>query len=147
MKIWKIIFAAVVIFAAGFVTGGLATSKVEPPRKESRGGTGPFGMNKERRAEYIKKLHKNLQLTTEQSAQVETILVESQNRMKKLWEPMAPEAKAEYGRTRKEITQILTPEQRKKFEELRHGPKGDDRKKDNSQPRARSLPENSRTNI
>ena len=43
---------------------------------------------------------------------------ESQERTRNIMEPVAPDLRAELERTKDEFQQVLTPEQRRRFEEL-----------------------------
>jgi hypothetical protein len=43
---------------------------------------------------------------------------ESHDRMAKLWEPIAPQAREESKHVREEIMDVLTPDQRPKFDEV-----------------------------
>ena len=80
----------------------------------------PLPVSQERRQEYLAKLDRELVLTPEQRQKVESILAASQERMKALWEQIEPKTKEEYRNTRKEISEILSPEQREKMKRLRH---------------------------
>jgi Spy/CpxP family protein refolding chaperone len=95
----------------------------------------PLPVSNDRRQEYISKLDRELTLTSEQRLQVEQILAASQKRMKQIWEPLEPQVKEEYKRTRREISEILTPEQRAKMDKWRkEGKKEEGRLKDGNQP-------------
>lgn len=118
MTRWKVIFAALIIFVAGGVTGGAIVRAF--PRTQPKKVTGqPAPFNGDHRRNYLQRLDKEVQLTPEQRAKIEKILADGQERMKKLWEPVAPKAKDEYKRTRQEISEILTPEQREKMKNMR----------------------------
>lgn len=115
MKVWRVILAALVIFSAGVVTGGLAmrlkmsrTAAVRPliPIWPQQGG------------EFLNRMQRRLDLSAEQHERIEKILKESQERMKILWEPVAPQAKEESRQARERILAELNPAQRKKFEEI-----------------------------
>ena len=129
MNRWRVILAAAVIFAAGAGTGAILTRTYAPKivNVKRTHVSPPLPIGSERRQEYIARLDGEVQLTTEQRSQVETILEESQKRMKALWEPMEPQVKDEYRRTRREISEILTPEQQAKMKKWR---KDRDEKKD-----------------
>jgi len=131
---WKAIFAALVIFCAGMVTGGVAGKflKRQPvPLRLPAGVTvGPGWMQ---RMEYVKRAERQLDLTPAQRERMEQIVRESQERMKQLWEPIAPHAREEARRVRERILAELNPEQAKKFEQL-------------SKPRSRTKEEAAREN-
>ena len=114
MTRWKVIFAAFVIFAAGAVTGALSMRgfNAESPRQKAPSPPPhPFPSPQA----YVEKLDRQVQLTEEQRVKIEELLTESQKRMEKLWEPISPVAREEFRRTRKEISEILTEEQREQW--------------------------------
>jgi len=63
-------------------------------------------------------MQKELDLTADQRQRVDKLLKESQERTKKLMEPISPSLRAEVQRTKEEFREILTPEQRIRFDEL-----------------------------
>ena len=139
---WRVILAAVVIFLAGVGTGAVVVRTYAPKIVKRTHISPPLPIGEDRRREYVDKLNRELHLTMEQRAQVEQILVQSQDRMKTIWDPIAGEVKDEYRRTRKEIWEILTEEQQAKMKTWRKGDnKGDgkdngklfDKKEDASQ--------------
>lgn len=112
------------IFAAGVVTGGLLvrTRVVEiAPAPQSNApataATSPVGALAPGRQAFVQRVRSELDLTPEQSKQVDRIMRESHKRMIKVYEPVAPEAREETRRVRQEIMALLTPEQKKKFNE------------------------------
>jgi Spy/CpxP family protein refolding chaperone len=112
---WRIILAAAVIFCAGAGTGAIVARNYAPKIVKRTHVSPPLPLSHDRREEYISKLDREVQLTAEQRGQVERILAASQKRMKQIWEPLEPEVKEEYRRTRREISEILTPEQQAKM--------------------------------
>jgi Spy/CpxP family protein refolding chaperone len=132
---WKVILAAFIIFIAGATTGGVLVKSfptAQPQKNSPR--QGPF--NGDHRRGYLQRLDKELELTSDQHQKIEQILTSSQERMKKLWEPVSPLAKEEYARTRKEISEVLTAEQREKMKNMRRSwdkDKGRDRQNRDSQ--------------
>ncbi|HTG43653.1 MAG TPA: hypothetical protein VK633_03890 [Verrucomicrobiae bacterium] len=103
------------IFAAGAATGGLLVRTYAPRIVRRLHVSPPLPMSIERRMEYISKLDRELELSPEQRKQAEQIIAASQERMKQLWEPFEPRVKEEYRRSRREISEILSPEQREKM--------------------------------
>ena len=79
--------------------------------------TPPVQMSTEHRMEYVKKLDRELQLTPEQHQKVEAIIAASQERMKKVWDGVEPQVKEEYRCSRRDIFEILTPEQKEKMKQ------------------------------
>jgi len=118
---WKVIFAAVVLFAAGGATGGILIRTFAPrveytTRTVHRSHvTPPLPMSTEKRMEYVARLDHEVQLTLEQRQKVEKIITASQERMKTIWGAVEPQVKEEYRCSRREISEILTPEQREKM--------------------------------
>ncbi len=110
MNTWKVILATVVIFSAGVFTGGLLVKQTSRPE--------PVPSPKFGRIEMLRRLSQLLTLTPEQNEQLDTIMRESQERTKVFWELLEPELRAEFRKTRDEIREVLTPEQRKLFDEL-----------------------------
>ena len=133
MNRWRIILAAAVIFCAGGATGGLLVRTYAPKVVKRVHVSQPLPISPDRRQEYIEKLDKEVSLTAEQRIQVEQILAASQKRMKQIWEPVEPEVKDEYRRTRREISDILTPEQQAKMSKWRK--EGKKEGKDDGRPK------------
>jgi DNA-binding MarR family transcriptional regulator len=116
---WKAIFAALVIFCAGVVTGGVAGKFLKRPpvplRLPAGETVGPGWMQ---RMEFVKRTERQLDLTPAQRERVAQILKDGQEHMKQLWEPIAPHAREEAQRVRERILAELNPKQQKKFEQL-----------------------------
>ncbi len=68
--------------------------------------------------DFIRRMGPKLDLTKEQQEKIDSILHESQQRMRKLWEPLAPQAQAEMTDVRKRIDAVLTTAQHERFEKL-----------------------------
>ncbi len=119
MNAWKAIAVGVLIFCAGVLLGGLGmkmhleSTRAKTPRPNMATGPGMF-----QRTDMMRRLNKDMNLTSEQHKQIEAILKDSQERMKKLWESIAPDARKEFEETKKQIKATLTSEQRKRYEEL-----------------------------
>ena len=114
---WKVLFAAIVIFAAGAATGGMIVRTYAPKIVHRTHVTPPVQMSTEHRMEYVKKLDRELQLTPEQHQKVEAIIAASQERMKKVWDGVEPQVKEEYRCSRRDIFEILMPEQKEKMKQ------------------------------
>ena len=136
MNFWKIILAALVIFGAGVMTGGLLVNNVDrpdrihPPRENGR-RTPEFHerteaplppeppivrqMNKD----FLKKLDDKLQLSPDQHAKIEKIIAEGQERNHEIWRTNAgPMMRAVMVDVTRQIREQLTSEQQKSFEEM-----------------------------
>ncbi len=124
MNTWKVIFATVVIFGAGVVTGGLLVNysqhheghHQQHPVSANRAAQpiSPGGM----RLEFLRRMERELNLTREQRERIDKLIKESQERTKKVMEPVAPKLREELQNTKDQFVQALTPEQRERFEEL-----------------------------
>ena len=144
MNTWKVIFATLVIFVAGVVTGGLLVSYSDraqqkhhrlwlreltsrrpdpqapaaPPREAfsppKLSGALPQGL----RLDFLQNLKREIQLTDEQHARIEKIITEGQERNRQLWNRVLPEMRREMQDTKERIRAVLQPEQVKRFEEL-----------------------------
>ena len=123
MNAWKIILATILIFGSGVVTGGLLvrrTSQIESPRQGRLSAVttiqpaAPGGY----RLEFLRRAQRELNLSAEQRERVEKIFSQSQERTKRLMEPVTPHLREELDRAKREFSEILTPPQRLRFEEL-----------------------------
>ena len=159
MNSWKIILATIVIFGVGVITGGLLVNHVDqsktddsktvlanspstsvvtnqPPRRESMVGM------EQRRLEFMGKVSHELNLSPEQKTNIDTIVHDQQEQIKKIWEPVweaiSPKLREQMTNAHDEIVAELTPEQRLKFEDLmKHPPT----KKDTNQAPHKATPE------
>ncbi len=128
MNAWKIILATMVIFGTGVITGGLLVRHSQhsqrvwprqiiqyqtPPRPAAAPASsgGP-------RLEFLRRAERDLHLTAEQRQQVDGILRQSQERIKKLMDDVSPAMKEEVQRAREEFRAVLTPDQRERMDEL-----------------------------
>jgi len=110
-----------VIFITGVVTGGLLVRFTETPVGRGVAQQRPLpppGSPGWVRIDFLRKMQKELDLTADQRQRVDKLLKESQERTKKLMEPVAPSLRAEVKRTKEEFREILTPEQQTRFDEL-----------------------------
>lgn len=124
---WKVVIAVMLIFGAGVVTGGLlvrarVAPQVAPTQTQVTGVPAnttptPASVAAPGRQVFIQRVRRELDLTPEQSAQVDEIMRDSHKRMQKLYEPLSPQAREETRRVRQEIQAILTPSQKKAFNE------------------------------
>jgi len=120
VKAWKVFLAVLVIFSAGAVTGGLSVKLYEKAYRQPQFlSSGPGGPQ---RLELLHRLERQLTLTPHQREQIETILRDSQIRMKALWKPLEPQAQTEYRLVHERILDELTPAQKEQFEQLSRDP-------------------------
>ena len=146
MKIWKVILATLVIFGAGVITGGLLVGVADGVRERRQhwleahkfkfqqakitpvGNTNheparlmmPSGVPPRRQfpKDFLDRLDHELKLTPDQHQQIDGVLDEGQKRTKVLWERIAPEVRDELKISREKILNLLTPDQKIRFEEL-----------------------------
>jgi hypothetical protein len=126
VKAWKAIVAALVIFIAGTVSGGLAghlcRAKSQKPSRASFPGGPPAPWLAER-LELLRRMENKLNLTPAQCLRVDRAVRESQERIRELWEPVAPQAQEEMRQLCRRIEAELTPPQREQFKRLlKHRP-------------------------
>ncbi len=133
MNQWRVILATLVIFCAGVLTGAAVVNihqKERPkPTASPRGPLPPFPFNTVQKRDYLGRLDRQLELTQEQYSAIEEILLQGNERIRTVWEPIAPKMHEEMKKMRERIRAELTPEQLKKFEhenpKVRKALKGD----------------------
>ena len=127
MNTWKAILAVLVIFGAGFVTGHVVSKMSEatkaPPapattRTAAHSSQPPLSLEQLRKVELMGRVQKDLDLSPEQHARIEKIIEESQERIRDLWDQVAPDIHDEYEDVQKKVCQELTPDQKKTFDDL-----------------------------
>jgi Spy/CpxP family protein refolding chaperone len=117
VKAWKAILAALVIFCAGAVTGTLLLRLYQNrPIPAPTRSVSPPGLTQ--RWEFLRRLSRQLDLTSQQKHHIEQIVRQGQDRVKELYDPIAPMVNEEFRKARELILSELTPKQRKHFEEL-----------------------------
>jgi len=132
VKVWKVIFATLVIFAAGFATGFLltrdtgtqqnATTKIVEQRVSP-----PDPIIVQER--FLRRMKQELNLSPEQTNRLDKIFAGSRERMRILMDLIEPEWRGELRDVREKIIAELNPEQRKKFDEMLKHPYGDMRRR------------------
>jgi hypothetical protein len=126
-----------VIFGAGVVTGGLLVRLTRVPVTQEaaptpvRPAVQPEAVSG-LRFEFLRRAQRELELTADQRDHLNRILRESQERTRKIMDPVAPQMREELKRTRAEFVQVLNPDQRQRFNELA-------RQQQQQQQRAREL--------
>jgi Spy/CpxP family protein refolding chaperone len=121
---WKVILATIVIFGAGVLTGALVvqfTTGMYGPRHQrpwfgarSPEAGSPGGM----RLEFLRRMQRDLDLTSDQRDRIDKILKQSQERTRKLMEPVSPQLHLELQRAKSEFRDALTPPQQERFDDL-----------------------------
>ena len=147
MNPWKFILATLAIFTAGIVTGGLLVGygvrqqarwlprpNNPAPRQPGNVNASPV-VNREaprnnpnvppqfRQArvlteDFLKKLDGEVHLTPDQHERISQIMVEGQQRNKEVMDRITPELRREMMETQRRIRELLTEDQRPRFEEL-----------------------------
>jgi hypothetical protein len=121
---WKVILATVVIFSTGVVTGGLAVRCTQFLRPHRTGQHSTNGHPAQAyspgfsRFEFLKRVQDTLDLTPEQREQADKLISDSQERIKKLWEPVTPKFREELHQTKAQFRALLTPDQQTRFDQL-----------------------------
>ena len=113
MKTFKVILVVLLIFAAGFASGVVAT-RIATRRFVQRALNNPDLM----RARIEHELIGKLRLDPQQQRQVHEILLDSHERLRKLRREFQPEFGTIMQDTRQKISDILTPDQRERFQRL-----------------------------
>ena len=127
---WKPILAAVVIFAAGVVTGGFVVDfgAPKPPRafpreRGPRNAEHPPGSRMEGQLNWLmKRIQRDLKLTDEQVAKVESAFKASREEMKLAFEELRPRMHASTEKLKEKLRGDLTEEQLAKFEKYLRPP-------------------------
>ncbi|MSR42405.1 MAG: hypothetical protein EXS29_00145 [Pedosphaera sp.] len=121
MSQWKVILATLFIFGSGVFAGSLLLNAPVPvklrekhPEKPEAKRTMPW--EGPARAESLKRLEKDLNLTAEQREKVGAILAEGHKRSRAIAEPLFAKMQEEGKKVREQIRAELTPEQVKKFD-------------------------------
>lgn len=119
MSPWKVIFATLVIFCSGLVTGAVLVkqfgTKPHAQRgQQAGGGTKPVAPPAwhNQQKELMRRMEKELSLTPEQKQKIDKILEDSHERTKPIREKITEEMKS----VREQIKAELTPEQLPKYE-------------------------------
>ena len=136
---WKPILAAIVIFAAGVVTGVFVVDhhKTKPPRAfpqqfprehGSRNTEHRPGSRMDGQLDWLmKRIQRDLQLTDTKAAKVESAFKASREEMKTSWEEIRPRMRASTEKLKDRLRGDLTEEQLQKFEKYLRPPTSRDR--------------------
>lgn len=113
MKTLKVILLVFLIFAAGVAVGVVGT-RVATRRFVQRALANPELMRLRIERELVMKLR----LDAQQRKEVHDILLDSHERLRNLRQQFQPEFVSIMQDTRQKISDVLTPEQRERFEKL-----------------------------
>ena len=115
------------IFGTGVVTGGLLvrnSERIRQPHQPKNAAVGrpaqpiPSFSASGVRIEFLRRMERDLNLSPEQHERIDGILAESQERTRKLMEPVAPQLREELQKTRERFRAALTPSQREVFDTM-----------------------------
>jgi Spy/CpxP family protein refolding chaperone len=70
------------------------------------------------RIEFLRRMERELDLTSHQRAQADKLLKESQERTRKIMEPVAPQMVEELQQTKEQFRALLTPAQQARFDQV-----------------------------
>jgi Spy/CpxP family protein refolding chaperone len=128
---WKAILAAVVIFGAGLVTGAAwiklsaskSTTVASAPKPNGNATTNaaarkPLSLEHLKKVQLMGRVQRELDLTPEQHERIDKIITDGQERIRDLWDQVAPEIQDELDDVQTRLCKELTPEQHKRFDEL-----------------------------
>ena len=124
MNTWKVILATMVIFGAGVITGGLLV-RLTALNQRSKPAHGTAAVSRSippqpgvTRVELLRRAERELDLTPEQRAKADKLIAASQERTKKIVEPIAPKIREELKQTREQFRGLLTAEQQTHFDDM-----------------------------
>ena len=127
----RIALVTAVIFSSGLAAGhSLSGLRAKALRRDGVGrqdgerhgvaasqSLGPMG----HRLEFLRRAQKELELTPEQRLRVQTHLNASQERIRKMWEPMEPQFRSEMDLLKEKLRGEMTPAQVKKLDRILKG--------------------------
>ena len=114
MKRWQALVALLGLFVLGVVSGGLGAHLYYARALDRPPGPPPFFGGR-----LGPRLERHLELTPEQGEQLRDILDETRREAEALRRDLAPRMREVLERSEERIREILTPEQRQRFEEIR----------------------------
>ncbi len=116
---------ALLLAAVGGVAAGVALDQSMSQSRHlgflARGTAFRPPPNRHPRSELLDRLDASLDLTGDQRVRVDSVLARREAEMRALRNQVRPRFDSIAGRTRTDLLQILTPEQRARFEELGRG--------------------------
>lgn len=154
---WKIVSAALAIFATGVLTGALSVgvagsvAKRKAPERKARaeivqpalpatvGMAGAEGVRRDlpslslqppgaARMEVLRRIDRDLKLTPAQHERLGQLIDATEKQLREIWEPVAPEAQNAVRELRRRIKdEVLTAEQRPAFEKFLRNRSSSDR--------------------
>ncbi len=110
LKIWLVLVG---VFVLGSVTGAALSGVYQ-----ARSYGGPDGKHDNKGQAFIDKMRKELNLTNEQAAQINTIVNETRNEFRTLRAEARPRYDAIRQKKRERIRGVLNAEQQQKFDQM-----------------------------
>ena len=113
-----------VIFGTGVLTGALVAGytvnlvNAQPQRSGIAGRSFEPGSPGGMRLEFLRRTQRDLDLTAEQQERIDKLLKQSQERTRKIMEPVVPQLHTELQRAKGEFREVLTPAQQARFDDL-----------------------------
>jgi len=114
MKNIRPIYCILLVFLLGTLCGALGTHLVYKCRMDSI--IGERGQQREERL--VNRLDRKLDLDARQREQVRAIVRETQQEVRQVRRQFRPQMDAAIGKAQVKISALLTPEQRKKYEQM-----------------------------
>jgi hypothetical protein len=114
MKNFRPIYCILVVFVLGTLCGVLGTHLFYKCRMDAI--ISERGANREERL--VERLDRNLDLDSRQKEQVRAIVRETQAEVRQVRSLFRPQMEAAIGKGQVKISALLTPEQRKKYEQM-----------------------------
>ncbi len=131
MTQWKVVLAALVIFASGVVTGGLtvrvsrqfnlrqAVAQRGPQNQRSAPLPGNLVLRHEAQVrDLMRRMEDTLELRAEQRNRIQNVVADSQRRMQNIFQEMAPRTREEVRALHSRIRMELQPGQQREFDRL-----------------------------
>jgi predicted Holliday junction resolvase-like endonuclease len=114
MKNGKAILGVVLVFVLGVLAGGLITHRFYMRRIRAVLSGQPVVST----ATIVRDLNRQLQLTPEQRDKLQPVINETRQRLQQVREQIEPQALGVFDDAVKRVREILTPEQREKFDKI-----------------------------
>jgi len=111
-KPWKLVFVLLGIFLAGSISGAFLAKQFAREWMAKRLGPEQWAPN------HVKRLTEKLDLPAEQAELIRPVVRRNMTEMNRLREKQLAETAVIVDRMQHEISELLTPEQRTKYEEL-----------------------------
>ena len=115
MKPFRLLMAATLLYLTGVATGIIVFRTVVQARmaRPAVVGTGPW-----QQLDLLRRTTRGMNLSEAKQSRIEGLLRESQRHLRKLWEPIAPVARAEAQLVYQRTIEELSPDEKQRFEAL-----------------------------